>query len=117
MLTALAAVRWGGLGGAGRQESVMGPGGTAARGRRRSGPAARALQRDGVQEWKPSPVDVAAVRDQLGYTQEQFASRFGISVATLRHWERGDRRPNGPALVLLNLIARAPQAVGRLLRA
>jgi putative transcriptional regulator len=74
-------------------------------------------QRDGVQEWKPSPVDVAAVRDQLGYTQEQFASRFGISVATLRHWERGDRRPNGPALVLLNLIARDPQAVGRLLSA
>jgi putative transcriptional regulator len=57
------------------------------------------------------------VRDQLGYTQEQFASRFGISVATLRHWERGDRRPNGPALVLLNLIARDPQAVGRLLSA
>ena len=74
-------------------------------------------QLDGVQEWKPSPVDVAAVRDQLGYTQEQFASRFGISVATLRHWERGDRRPNGPALVLLNLIARDPQAVGRLLSA
>jgi len=35
----------------------------------------------------------------------------------LRHWERGDRRPNGPALVLLNLIARDPQAVGRLLSA
>jgi DNA-binding transcriptional regulator YiaG len=60
---------------------------------------------------------VSALRDQLGYTQEQFASRFGISVATLRHWERGDRRPNGPALVLLNLIARDPQAVGRLLSA
>ena len=74
-------------------------------------------QFNGVQEWKPGAVDVAAVRDQLGYTQEQFASRFGISVATLRHWERGDRRPNGPALVLLNLIARDPQAVGRLLSA
>ena len=74
-------------------------------------------QLEGVEEWKPSPVDVAAVRGQLGCTQEQFASRFGISVATLRHWERGDRRPNGPALVLLNLIARDPQAVGRLLSA
>ena len=35
-------------------------------------------QLNGVQEWKPGSVDVAAVRDQLGYTQEQFASRFGI---------------------------------------
>lgn len=74
-------------------------------------------QRDDVQEWKPSSVDVPAVRNQSGYTQEQFASRFGISVATLRHWQRGDRRPNGPALVLLNLIARDTQVVGRLLDA
>jgi putative transcriptional regulator len=36
-------------------------------------------------------------------------------VATLRHWERGDRRPQGPALVLLNLIEREPQAVMRAL--
>jgi putative transcriptional regulator len=37
-------------------------------------------------------------------------------VATLRHWERGDRRPQGAALVLLNLIDREPQAVMRALR-
>jgi putative transcriptional regulator len=58
---------------------------------------------------------MAAVRNQLGYTQEQFARRFGISVATLCHRERGNRRPQGPALVLLNLIARDPQGVARLL--
>ncbi len=61
------------------------------------------------------PVGMAAVRNQLGNTQEQFARRFGISVATLRHRERGNRRPQGPALVLLNLIARDPQGVARLL--
>ncbi len=53
---------------------------------------------DGGQEWKPSPVDMAAAPDQLGYTQEQFASRFEISVATVRHCERGNRRPQGPVL-------------------
>lgn len=37
-----------------------------------------------------SPVDVAELR-RLGMTQQQFAARFGFSVATLRHWERGDR--------------------------
>jgi len=60
-------------------------------------------------------VDVAAVRARLGLTQDQFAARFGFSVATLRHWERGDRRPQGAALVLLNLIEREPQAVMRAL--
>lgn len=39
------------------------------------------------------------------------SSAFGISVSTLRHWERGDRTPHDPALVLLNVIAKDPQAV------
>ena len=68
----------------------------------------------GVKLWRPAPVDVAAARGRLGFTQAQFAARFGVSVATLRHWEHGDRNPQGPALVLLNLIDRNP---ARLLRA
>jgi putative transcriptional regulator len=69
----------------------------------------------GVKVWRPTPVDVASVRGRLGFTQAQFAARFGVSVATLRHWERGDRSPQGPALVLLNLIDRDPAAVLRAL--
>ncbi len=69
----------------------------------------------GVRVYRPEPVDVAALRHRVGMTQEQFAARFGVSVATLRHWERGDRKPQGPALVLLNLIHREPAAVLRLL--
>lgn len=65
--------------------------------------------------YRPEPVDVAALRERLGMTQEEFAARFGVRVATLRHWERGDRCPRGPALVLLNLIEREPQAVMRAL--
>lgn len=61
--------------------------------------------------YKPQPVDVSALRRRMGMTQEQFAARFGFSVATLRHWERGDRSPQGAALVLLNVIKRAPDAV------
>lgn len=52
----------------------------------------------------PNPIDIKALRQCPGLTQAQFAARLGISVATLRHWERGDRTPNGPALVLLNVI-------------
>ena len=60
---------------------------------------------------KPRPVDVKAVRAKVGMTQEQFAARFGFSTATLRHWERGDRSPHGPSLVLLNVIEHNPAAV------
>ena len=65
----------------------------------------------GVRMHYPRVVDVKAVRAKVGMTQEQFAARFGFSTATLRHWERGDRTPRGPALVLLNVIERSPQAV------
>ncbi|VFR56044.1 putative DNA-binding protein [plant metagenome] len=65
----------------------------------------------GVRMHRPRPVDVKAVRATLGMTQEQFAARFGFSTATLRHWERGDRSPQGPALVLLNVIQHNPNAV------
>lgn len=58
-----------------------------------------------------SPVDVKAVRANVEMTQTQFAATFGISVGTLRHWERGDRTPRGPALVLLNVLAKDPHAV------
>ena len=61
--------------------------------------------------YKPASVDVSALRQHMGMTQQQFAARFGFSVATLRHWERGDRSPQGAALTLLNVIKRAPEAV------
>ena len=60
---------------------------------------------------QPRPVDVRALRFKVGMTQEQFAARFGFSTATLRHWERGDRAPHGPSLVLLNVIQHNPRAV------
>lgn len=72
-------------------------------------------KRAGVKVYQAAVVDVAAVRGRLGFTQAQFAARFGVSVATLRQWERGDRNPQGPALVLLNLIERDPKGVLRAL--
>lgn len=62
-------------------------------------------------------LDVKAVRAKIGMSQSEFASAFGISVSTLRHWERGDRTPHGPALVLLNVVAKEPNAVLKALRA
>ena len=48
-------------------------------------------------------------------SQPEFAATFGISLGTLRHWEQGDRIPHGPALILLNVIAKEPKAVLRAL--
>ncbi len=62
-------------------------------------------------KYAATAVDVARVRKRMGMTQTQFARRFGFPVATLRHWERGDRKPRGAALVLLNVIARNPRIV------
>ena len=64
----------------------------------------------------PAEVDVRTIRMRLGMTQNLFAARFGFSLAAVRHWERGDRKPRGPSLTLLNVIARQPQAVMRALR-
>jgi putative transcriptional regulator len=59
----------------------------------------------------PRPIDVLALRRRMQLTQKQFAGIFGFSVAALRHWERGERKPRGPALTLLNVISRSPRAV------
>lgn len=64
---------------------------------------------------RPEEINVAQLRTSLGLTQLEFAAKFCISVGTLRHWERGDRKPHGPALALLHVVAREPQAVLRAL--
>jgi putative transcriptional regulator len=59
----------------------------------------------------PQPINVKAIRKHVGMTQTEFAAAFGISLSTLRHWERGDRIPRGPARVLLHVVAKAPRTV------
>jgi len=72
-------------------------------------------EKTGIRLYTPEEVNVKHVREKTGLTQEQFAATFGISLGTLRHWERGDRRPHGPALVLLNAVAKEPGTVLRIL--
>ncbi len=52
--------------------------------------------------------DILALRRFTGLTQEAFAQALGISIHTLRNWEQGRRKPEGPALALLRLVARHP---------
>ena len=63
----------------------------------------------------PQDVDVKAIRERLGLSQEEFALRFGFSVGTVRHWEQGRRQPEGPARAYLKVIHRDHEAVERAL--
>jgi putative transcriptional regulator len=60
--------------------------------------------------------DVAALRRFVGLSQSQFAQAMGISVHTLRNWEQGRRKPEGPAIGLLRIAARHPRMIRENLR-
>jgi DNA-binding transcriptional regulator YiaG len=60
--------------------------------------------------------DISALRHFVGLTQSQFARAMGISVHTLRNWEQGRRRPDGPAIALLRIAARHPRIIRENLR-
>ena len=49
---------------------------------------------DGMNEIRSFWDELLDTRRRLNLTQRQFAARFGFPVATLRHWELGNRRPN-----------------------
>lgn len=55
--------------------------------------------------------DIRSLRRFVGLSQERFAEALGISVHTLRNWEQGRRRPEGPALALLRIAARHPRVI------
>src|SRR2546422_1998299 len=61
--------------------------------------------------------DVAGIRTRFQLSQSEFASLLGISVATLRNWEQGRRKPEGPARILLQVAARHPDVVWEVVRA
>ena len=55
--------------------------------------------------------DIAALRSFVGLTQAQLAQAMAISVHTLRNWEQGRSRPEGPAISLLKIAARHPRII------
>jgi putative transcriptional regulator len=55
--------------------------------------------------------EVRRLRENYGLSQDKFASLMGISVATLRNWEQGRRKPEGAARVLLMVAAKHPKVL------
>ncbi|GFM28715.1 NadS family protein [Novosphingobium sp. PY1] len=61
--------------------------------------------------------DVRAIREELGLSQQAFASAYHIPLATLKGWEQGRRQPDATASAYLLVIARLPDAARDVLRA
>jgi putative transcriptional regulator len=64
-----------------------------------------------VVEHKAENLNVKAIREKTGMSQQHFCATFGISIGTLRHWEQGLRTPRGTARVLLKVVEQNPNAV------
>jgi len=60
--------------------------------------------------------DIQQMRARYQLSQGEFATLLGISIGTLRNWEQGRRAPDGPARVLLQVVAKHPDAVWDVVR-
>jgi len=76
---------------------------------------ARGEKVPGLKVHVPRAVDVSAIRRRTGLSQAAFSQRIGVSAGTLRNWEQGRRSPDGPARVLLAMLARNPKIVEEML--
>lgn len=68
-------------------------------------------QNEASRTFKIEEPDVVAIRKKYEMTQQEFSSLLGISVGTLRNWEQGRRKPQGPAKILLRIAQKRPKAI------
>jgi putative transcriptional regulator len=75
-----------------------------------------AANRDAAPDMAPD-IDVRAIRRATVLTQAEFARAYRFSVRTVQEWERGAKRPSGPARTLLHAIAVDPEGLRKALAA
>jgi putative transcriptional regulator len=51
-----------------------------------------------------SPDEIRALREREQVSQPVFAHYLNVRKDAVSKWERGEKRPNGPSLKLLNLV-------------
>ena len=52
-----------------------------------------------------TPRQIKRLREHNKASQAVFAAYLNTSVSTVQKWEHGEKKPNGPSLKLLNLVA------------
>ncbi|KPQ20978.1 helix-turn-helix domain-containing protein [Halomonas sp. HL-93] len=50
-------------------------------------------------------IQIKRIRTKNNASQGVFAAYLNTSVSTVQKWEQGQKKPNGPSLKLLNLVA------------
>lgn len=63
----------------------------------------------------PADVNVRAIRQKLGLSQDVFAQRYGLTAARIRDWEQHRSKPDSAARAYLLVIDREHKAVERAL--
>ena len=59
-----------------------------------------------------APEEIRALREREQVSQPVFASYLNVRKDAVSKWERGEKRPDGPSLKLLNLVrAKGLQAI------
>lgn len=59
-----------------------------------------------------APEDIKALRQREQVSQPVFAQYLNVRRDAVSKWERGEKKPNGPSLKLLNLVkAKGLQAI------
>ncbi len=53
-----------------------------------------------------SPAQIRALREREGASQAVFARHLNVTTGLVSQWERGEKRPQGPSLKLLALVAK-----------
>ncbi len=51
-----------------------------------------------------TPTQIKRIRGKVNASQAVFAIYLNTSLSTVQKWERGQKKPNGPSLKLLNLV-------------
>ena len=62
-------------------------------------------------------IDVRAIRRATGLTQAEFAAVYEFSIRTIQEWERGAKKPSGPARTLMRAIKADPEGLRKALAA
>ncbi len=62
-----------------------------------------------IKEYSPEQIKKLRIRNKT--SQSVFAAYLNISPSTVQKWERGDKKPNGPSLKLLNIIDKKGLAI------
>lgn len=67
------------------------------------------MSKQELNRFRPVRPDVKSIRRKLKMTQQEFASKFLLSLAAVRDWEQGRSNPDHAARALLLIVDRLPK--------